>query len=98
MESHRSEKKRTIFWSAAAIILMVCIFGFSTQSGTESNGLSMKVTKFFAELLFFRFDSMDIGQQTFIITELNFFKKACTFYCLYSSRNGCLYGCGIFGH
>lgn len=26
----------------------------------------------FAELLFFRFDSMDIGQQTFIITELNF--------------------------
>lgn len=27
----------------------------------------------FAELLFFRFDSMDIGQQTFIITELNFF-------------------------
>ena len=73
MESHRSEKKRTIFWSAAAIILMVCIFGFSTQSGTESNGLSMKVTKFFAELLFFRFDSMDIGQQTFIITELNFF-------------------------
>lgn len=84
MESNRSEKKQTIFWSAAAIILMVCIFGFSTQSGTESNGLSMKVTKFFAEILFFRFDSMDIGQQTFIITELNFFIRKLAHFTVYT--------------
>ena len=91
MESHRSEKKRTIFWSAAAIILMVCIFGFSTQSGTESNGLSMKVTKFFAELLFFRFDSMDIGQQTFIITELNFFIRKLAHFTVYTALGMVVY-------
>ena len=88
---HRSEKKRTIFWSAAAIILMVCIFGFSTQSGTESNGLSMKVTKFFAELLFFRFDSMDIGQQTFIITELNFFIRKLAHFTVYTALGMVVY-------
>lgn len=91
MESHRSEKKRTIFWSAAAVILMVCIFGFSTQSGTESNGLSMKVTKFFAELLFFRFDSMDIGQQTFIITELNFFIRKLAHFTVYTALGMVVY-------
>lgn len=91
MESHRSEKKRTIFWSAAAVILMVCIFGFSTQSGTESNGLSMKVTKFFAELLFFRFDSMDIGQQSFIITELNFFIRKLAHFTVYTALGMVVY-------
>ena len=91
MESHRSEKKQTIFWSAAAVILMVCIFGFSTQSGTESNGLSMKVTKFFAELLFFRFDSMDIGQQTFIITELNFFIRKLAHFTVYTALGMVVY-------
>ena len=91
MESHRSEKKRTIFWSAAAVILMVCIFDFSTQSGTESNGLSMKVTKFFAELLFFRFDSMDIGQQTFIITELNFFIRKLAHFTVYTALGMVVY-------
>lgn len=84
MKTNISDKKRTIFWSAAAIILMVCIFGFSTQSGTESNGLSEKVTGFFAKLLFFRFDTMSGEQQSFIITELNFFIRKLAHFTVYT--------------
>lgn len=38
------QNKRLIFGIMMALMLMVAIFGFSTQSGTESNRLSLSIT------------------------------------------------------
>ena len=76
-------KKQTVFWLAAAIVLMVCIFCFSAQNGTESSGLSLKVSRVFAKVIFFHFGSMDAGQQTFIVSELNFFVRKLAHFSVY---------------
>lgn len=77
-------KKQTVFWLAAAIVLMVCIFCFSAQNGTESSGLSLKVSRVFAKVIFFHFGSMDAGQQNFIVSELNFFVRKLAHFSVYT--------------
>lgn len=84
-------KKQTVFWLAAAIGLMVCIFCFSAQNGTESSGLSLKVSRLFAKVIFFHFDSMDAGQQTFIVSELNFFVRKLAHFSVYTALGMIVY-------
>lgn len=84
-------KKQTVFWSAAAVVLMVCIFCFSAQNGMESGDLSLKVSRVLAKVIFFRFGSMDAGQQTFIVSELNFFVRKLAHFSIYTALGMIVY-------
>ena len=49
------KRKTNIFFQISALLVMIAIFYFSSQSGGESSGLSLKVTRLFSRLLFFEY-------------------------------------------
>lgn len=91
MKKNTAKKKQTIFWSAAAVILMICIFCFSAQNGAESGRISLKVSRVLARIMFFRFGAMDAGQQTFIVSELNFFVRKLAHFSVYTALGMLVY-------
>ena len=53
------------------LFIMTAIFRFSAQTGTESSGISLKVTRFISRIIFRGYKSMTLSQQEFIVSGLH---------------------------
>lgn len=76
-------KKKIIFPCAAAAAVMAMIFIFSSKEVGISLGQSSQVTRWVCRLIFFRFGEMTAEQQTFLVTELDFFIRKLAHFSVY---------------
>ncbi|MGN1416570.1 MAG: VanZ family protein [Oscillospiraceae bacterium] len=84
--------KKAFFAAAVCIVLIgAAIFLFSSQDGTESSGLSTKVTRIISGIIFRRFDSMPAAQQDFIVSELNPFVRKLAHFTEYALLGAAIY-------
>lgn len=91
MKKNSAVKKQTVFLFIAVMILMAMIFSFSSQNGTQSSRLSIKVSKIIAQTIFFNYGSMDAEHQNFIVTELNFFIRKLAHFTVYTALGMLVY-------
>lgn len=70
---------------------MAAIFWFSSQSGSESSGLSLKVTRFISRIIFFDFKSMTHEQQQLIVSGLHPFVRKLAHFSIYALLGMCVY-------
>lgn len=85
------KRKTNIFFQVLSLLVMASIFYFSSQSGGESSGLSLKVTKLFSRLLFLDFNSMTPEQQNIVISGLHPFIRKLAHFSVYVVLGMCIY-------
>lgn len=85
------KRKGNIFFQILALLTMAAIFYFSSQSGGESSGLSLKVTRFFSRILFFNFKTMTSEQQNIIVSGLHPFIRKLAHFSVYAVLGMCVY-------
>lgn len=85
------KRKSNIFFQILALSVMAAIFFFSSQSGGESSGLSLKVTRFFSRILFFDFRSMTPEQQNIVVSGLHPFIRKLAHFSVYAVLGMCVY-------
>lgn len=85
------KRKANIFFQILALLVMIAIFYFSSQSGGESSGLSLKVTRLFSRLLFFDFSSMTPEQQNIVVSGLHPFIRKLAHFSVYALLGMCVY-------
>ena len=76
-------KKKTALL-CVIILIMAVIFRFSTDTGSESSQLSIKVTRFISSIIFRNFGSMTLSQQQFIVTEFHHFVRKLAHFTIYA--------------
>lgn len=67
----------TVFWC-------MIIFGFSSQNGGESGGLSQRVCNFLAENFVSDFDNMSLSEQSDVIDNMHLFVRKTAHFCEYA--------------
>ncbi len=71
--------------------IMISIFIFSSHTGTQSSGLSIKVTRFISRIIFRNFGSMSLSEQQFIVTEFHFFVRKLAHFTIYAALGALMY-------
>lgn len=71
--------------------IITAIFIFSSQNGSESDGVSFSFSRIFCKLLFSEFDEMTPEQQLFIISGLNHFIRKAAHFTAYTFLGICSY-------
>lgn len=67
------------------LFIMTAIFRFSAQTGTESSGISLKVTRFISRIIFRGYKSMTLSQQEFIVSGLHHFVRKLAHFSIYAA-------------
>ena len=73
------------------LALMGAIFLFSSHSGDESSGLSLKVTRVICRIVFFDYEDMTHDEQVFIVSGLHGFVRKLAHFSLYMLLGVCAY-------
>ncbi len=84
-------KFRLMALSAAAAMIMLLIFAFSSKNVYDSIGQSMKISELLCRLIFFRFDEMTAAEQSFVISELDLFVRKAAHFSVYMLLGACVY-------
>lgn len=66
------------------LFIMSSIFRFSAQTGTESSGISLKVTRFISRIIFRGYNGMTVSQQEFIVSGLHHFVRKLAHFSIYA--------------
>lgn len=85
------KRKSNLFFQLLALLIMAAIFWFSSQSGAESSGLSLKVTRFISRIIYFDFKNMHPSQQNFIVEGLHPFVRKLAHFSVYMLLGMCVY-------
>ena len=72
-----------IFSLICVLIIMFCIYIFSSQGGTNSSQLSIKASKVICRVIFFRYENMTGEQRSFIVNELHYFIRKLAHFAIY---------------
>jgi len=87
--------KRNIIFSLLillpAILCIIIIFYFSSQTGYESNILSYKFTEKLSEIIFQNYETMNYDTQNLIIYELNIFIRKIAHFLVFLLMNFFIY-------
>lgn len=86
-----SKKGKGIIALCVLLFLFIAIFLFSSQNGTSTTSLSMKVTRVITKITFFNYDDMTLSQQAFIVKELNYFIRKVAHFLIYMLIGMCSY-------
>ncbi len=71
--------------------MMFAIFNFSAQSGNDSNGLSVSVSRIICRIVFFKYGEMTPAEQLFVVTEINYFVRKLAHFTAYAVLGVCAY-------
>ena len=85
------KNKKNLFFQVLALLIMAAIFWFSSQSGGESSGLSLKVTRLISRIIYFDFKTMTPEQQSFIVSGLHPFVRKLAHFSIYILLGMCVY-------
>ena len=77
------KKKQLIFSILCVIIIMIIIYNFSAQSGTDSSGISKKISRLICRIVFFNYENMSGEQQIFVVNELHYFVRKLAHFSIY---------------
>lgn len=77
------KKYSAAFLTVMAAALMILIFGFSSQGGTQSSGLSLKVTRFLCRIIFFDYESIGDSERQFLVSQLHGFVRKLAHFSIY---------------
>lgn len=76
-------KGRLIFSMVCVLIIMLSIFSFSSQGGTSSSQLSMKVSGVICSVVFSRYEKFTEKQQSFVVKEMHYFIRKLAHFAIY---------------
>ncbi len=92
-----TNKKKGAVALVMVFILLLAMFGFSSQGGAESTSLSRKATRIICHVIFTGFEDMTGYEQTFIVKELNYFVRKLAHFVIYMLIGLCsYYSVGVF--
>lgn len=77
------KNRRWIISFAAVLMIMIIIFNFSSQNGTGSSEISIKVTRVFCRIIFFDYEHMTGDQQMFVVNHLHSFVRKLAHFAVY---------------
>lgn len=92
----KNEKRYSaVLLSIAAAALMMLIFSFSSQAGTQSSGTSMRVTRFVCRIIFFDYGSLADSERIFLAEQLHGFIRKLAHFTIYMMLGAVLYALSL---
>ena len=86
-----SKKVKKIILFVITLLVMLSIFDFSSHTGTESSGLSLKVTRFISRIIFRGYGGMTPAEQLFIVNGLHHFVRKLAHFSIYAALGLAVY-------
>lgn len=80
----KKDKKLSAFLlTLMAAAIMILIFGFSSQGGTQSSGVSLKVTRLLCRMIFFDYGNISGTERQFLVSQLHGFVRKLAHFTIY---------------